>query len=61
LVSAGHIGFWWINMKKRYNFKNLDTQGRIISKCTFRKYGQIADCCEHGNELYASEKCGLMF
>jgi hypothetical protein len=34
--GEGHIGFWWINLRERDNFKDCGV-GRIILKLIFKK------------------------
>ena len=33
-----HTGFWLGNLRKRYPFKDLGVDGRIILKCIFKKW-----------------------
>jgi hypothetical protein len=33
-----HIGFWWGNLRKRSHLEDLGVDGRIISKCVFKKW-----------------------
>jgi hypothetical protein len=65
-----HTGLWWKNLSE-YHLKDPCVDGRIIIKQIFQKWklrtwtdrsvseqGQIVDCCECGNKLSCSIKCG---
>jgi hypothetical protein len=55
-----HTGFWWGNIREKYNLGHLSVDRRIILKWFFKKWdgGQVAGCCECGNEPSGSIKCG---
>jgi len=59
------------NLKERDGFEDKGLDGRITVKWVLKKYdrecvlnssvkgqGQLAGCCEHGNELSHFMKCG---
>jgi hypothetical protein len=63
-------GFWWGNLRERDHLGDPDIIGRIILRWIFRKWdvgvwtgsswlriGQVAGCCECGNEHSGSIKC----
>jgi hypothetical protein len=64
-----HTVFWSGDLREGGHLKNPDVNGRIILKWIFEKlgehgldrsgsgYGQVAGCCECGNEPSVSIKC----
>jgi hypothetical protein len=66
-----HTGFWWGNLREGYRFEDPGIDGRIILKWILEKWdggmdwvdlaqdrGQVAGCCECGNEPSGAIKCG---
>jgi hypothetical protein len=66
-----YTGFWWGNLRKRDHLGDPGVDGRIILKYIFRKWerrhgldlsgsgqGQVAGCCECGNEPLGSIQYG---
>jgi len=64
-------GFWWGDVRERDRLQDQVVDGRIILKWIFMKLGgvvwtgliwlrvgQLAGCCECGNEPLGSIKCG---
>jgi hypothetical protein len=33
------IGFWWVNLKERHHFEDLDVDGRIILTLILKRMG----------------------
>ena len=73
MLGIGELctGFWWGNLTERDHFEDVDVEGNTIliwiCKKWFRRQGlgrsgsgqgQVADCCECGNEPSGSIKCG---
>ena len=65
-----HTEFWWGNLREENHLEDPGLDGRITLKCIFEKwvgrhgldrsdsgYGQVAGCCECGNEPSVSLKC----
>ena len=63
-------GFWWGNLRDRDHLGDPGVDGRIILRWIFRKWdvgygldragsgqGQVAGCCECGNEHSGCIKC----
>ena len=62
-------GFWWGNLRVGDHSEHPDVDGKIILKWIFEKWighgldrsgsgqGQMAGCCECGNEPSCSTKC----
>ena len=73
-MGEGGYRFWWRNLREGYHLEDPGVGGRIILKCIFEKCngghgldqsvagkGQVAECCECGNEPLGSIKCGELF
>jgi hypothetical protein len=58
-----HTGFCWGNVREGDHMEDPGMNGRIILKQILGKWlgsgcGQVAGCCECGNESSGSVKCG---
>ena len=66
-----HTGYWWGVLREGDRLEDPGIGRRIILKWIFEKwdewhglvrsgsgYGQVAGCCECGNELSGSINCG---
>ena len=66
----GAYRFWWENLRERDHLGDPGIDGRIILKLIFKKWcerlgldasglrkGQVASCCERGNEPLGYIKC----
>ena len=66
-----HTGFWLGNLRERCHLEDPGVDGKLILKWVFKKWdgahgldysgsewGQVAGCCECGNELPYFVSCG---
>jgi hypothetical protein len=64
-----HTGFWWGNLKEGDQLGDTGVDGKVILKWIFKKsdgdmgldlsglgYGEVAGCCDCGNEPSSSVK-----
>ena len=72
MTGGVHAGFWCVHLREGDNLEQRGVNGIIILKWILEKWneghgldrsgsgqGQVASCCECGNELSGVIKCGV--